>query len=263
MICCNKRVQDLAVVGDAADERADLVAIVVTHAQRVQLADELRAKLESELDADLVRQQPLDPVHDAEQNARGRQRQHDEQERRHQRCGIGRHLTAGQDPVDEILLKLRRRKLHGHADQHHQAHPQRRRPLRPQQGPEPCRRSPSAAGSAGMIRRPPPAADRTAGNGSCLAASSGWTVTVARLAQVFQLVGQQVEPRRQRIRVPCDIDPGVVDIRLEKARADRALRAEFLHASERQVIDQPGFGAVGDNGQVIARDDDPVSAQLA
>ena len=85
----------------------------------------------------------------------------------------------------------------------------------------------------------------------------------ARLAQVFQLVSQQVEPGRQRIRVPRDIDPRVVDISLQKARADRALRAEFLHASERQVVDQPGLGAVGDNGQVIARDDDPVSAQIA
>ena len=50
-------VQDLAVVGDAAHERADLVAIVVADAQGMKLADELRAKLEGELDADLVRQQ--------------------------------------------------------------------------------------------------------------------------------------------------------------------------------------------------------------
>ena len=57
VICCKRRVQNLAVVGDAAHERADLVAIVVAHAQRVELADELRPQLERELDADLVRQQ--------------------------------------------------------------------------------------------------------------------------------------------------------------------------------------------------------------
>ena len=69
--------------------------------------------------------------------------------------------------------------------------------------------------------------------------------------------------RRQRVRVAGHIDPGVVDIGLQKAGADRALGAELLHAAERQVVDQPGLGAVDDHGQVIAGDDDPVVAQLA
>ena len=84
MICCSRRVQHLAVVGDAAHQRADLMAIVVPDPQRVQLANELEAQLGGERDADLVRQDALDPVHDAQQNARRRQRQHDQREGGHQ-----------------------------------------------------------------------------------------------------------------------------------------------------------------------------------
>ncbi len=85
---------------------------------------------------------------------------------------------------------------------------------------------------------------------------------LARLPQVLQLVGQQAEPRRQRIRVPREIDPSVVHIGLEKPRPNCALGAELLHASQRQVVDQSRLGAVGDDGQVVARDDDPVSGLI-
>ena len=82
-------------------------------------------------------------------------------------------------------------------------------------------------------------------------------------SQVFELVGQQVEPRGERVRVACDVDPRFVDVRLEEARADRALGAELLDAGDRHMVDQPRLGAIGDHGQVVARDDDPVPAQIA
>ena len=75
VICCKQGVQDLAIVGDAADERADLVAIVIADAQGMELANELRSQLEREPDADLVRQHALDPVHESQQHSRARERQ--------------------------------------------------------------------------------------------------------------------------------------------------------------------------------------------
>ena len=86
---------------------------------------------------------------------------------------------------------------------------------------------------------------------------------LARSPQVFQLVGELVELGRERVRVPRDVDPGLVDIGLEEARADRSLGAELLHAMDREVVDEPGLGAVGDDRQVVARDDDPVPAEVA
>ena len=38
--------------------------------------------------------------------------------------------------------------------------------------------------------------------------------------------------------------------------------AELLHACQRHVVDQPRLQALGDDGQIIARDHDPVSAQI-
>ena len=134
-----ERVQDLAVVGDAAHERADLVAIVVAHAQRMELLDELRPELEGEGDADLVRLQSLDPVHQAQQHARvPASASTTSRSAATSDVALGRGFALGQDLVDQILLQLRRRQLHGHADEHQPAHRQGRGPLRPHELPEPA-----------------------------------------------------------------------------------------------------------------------------
>ena len=93
--------------------------------------------------------------------------------------------------------------------------------------------------------------------------SSGWTVTSPEVRRSSSLPASLWNLARQGIRVPRDVDPGLVDIGLEEARADRALGAELLHSLDRQVIDQSGLGAIGHDGQVVARDDDPVPAQIA
>ena len=130
--------QDFAIIGDSAHERADGVSIVVAHAERVKLPDQLGAELERELDAHLVRQKPLDPVHDAEQDPRRRKCKHDKEERSDQGLRIRRRFASGQYAIDEILLKLRRRELHRDSDQRHQAQSQGFRPLRPHELPEPA-----------------------------------------------------------------------------------------------------------------------------
>ena len=73
---------DFAVVGHAAGDRADLVAVVVAEAERVQLLDQLGPQVERERDADARGQAALGEVHDAEHDARRGQRQHDGQQRR-------------------------------------------------------------------------------------------------------------------------------------------------------------------------------------
>ena len=124
-------------------------------------------------------------------------------------------------------------------------------------------RSPFAADTAGTTRRQPRAAFRTSGQWVLSRCFLGMDDHLARGAEVFQLVSQKVESGGQGVRITRDVDPRLVDVGLQKPRADRALRAELLDAIDRHVVDQPRLGAVGHDGQMVARDDDPVPVQIA
>ena len=52
----------------------------------------------------LLASSPLTQLTMPREDARGRQCQHDAQERGHQRLRVGRRFTSGQNAVDEILL---------------------------------------------------------------------------------------------------------------------------------------------------------------
>ena len=64
------------------------------------------------------------------------------------------------------------------------------------------------------------------------------------------------------IRVAREIHPSLVDICLQKARTHGPLSAKLFHAGERQMVDELGLSIVGDYGEVVPRDDDPVAAQI-
>src|SRR5262249_36509816 len=67
----------------------------------------------------------------------------------------------------------------------------------------------------------------------------------------------------QGVGIPRDVNPCLLDVRLEKPRADCALGAEFLDTIDRDMIDQARLFPIGNDGKVVARDDDPVPAQIA
>ena len=86
---------------------------------------------------------------------------------------------------------------------------------------------------------------------------------LARFAQVFQLVGQQVKPWRPAYSSTARRRP--TRPRHRPARKPEPIAPcvrNFSTRVDRQVVDQPRLGAVGHDGQIIARDDDPVPAQI-
>ena len=152
-----------------------------------------------------------------------------------ERARVGRRLAALEDVVDQVLLQLRRRQLGGDGHEHQAAHDRGRGAVRPQHLAQAGRGSPSAECSAGTTRRRSAAAAPHFGQCVASVAASASTSSSPRGAQVFEVPGDAVEPIGVGVRVAGQVDPVVVDVGLQEAGADGALRAKLGDLGHRHV----------------------------
>ena len=86
----------------------------------------------------------------------------------------------------------------------------------------------------------------------------GFDVDFAVGAQVFQVAGQAAEAVGFGVREAGQIDPVVVDVRLQEARADGALCAELANFRNRHVRFDRRAVALADGRDVVPRGDNPI-----
>jgi len=128
----------------------------------------------------------------------------------------------------------------------------------PEPGENRLARDAARAGFAG--RGQPLATFRAVGDGG---RRVGFDGELAGRTQLLQIPRDSVKTISRRIRVAGQVHPVIVDVGLQEARADGALRAElgdFPHGDVR--LDSRSF-AVGHGRHVLAGGDDPLSARLA
>ncbi len=241
----------LAVVRHAAGDRADLVLVVIPQAERVELVDQFGAQVEGECNADAGGQPAFDEVHDAEHDARRGQGHHDRQQSRGEGAGVGDGLAVLENVVDQILLQLRGRQLRGDRHEHQAAHHGRVGTVGPQHLPQAredflARNAPRA--SFARYRQALAADLAVRGLRACFRIE----LQFAGGAKIFQISRDAVEAVGLGVGVAGQVDPLVVDVRLEKSRADGALRAKLLDLAHGHVRRHARPVAVGHRGHVVA-----------
>ena len=132
----HEAVEDLAVVGDPADHRPNLMPVVVGDGEILELVDHLLAERAGEPGADRVGEPPLQYADDREEDPGERQRQHDHEQRG---LEVGKRVgprllqrPSGKDVVDHVLLKLRRHELRDDPQERQQAEDDRPAGMRPE-----------------------------------------------------------------------------------------------------------------------------------
>ena len=81
-------------------------------------------------------------------------------------------------------------------------------------------------------------------------------------SQVFQLACNFVESVCECIRVPQYVDPRPVDMCLKESRANRTDRTKPVDPRDGEMIDELGCGSVGNDGEIVVGDDQPMLAQV-
>ena len=138
----HQSMQDLAVVGHAADHRAHLVAVVVGDREVLELGHHLGAQGAREPRADRRGEPSLEHAHDREHDAGEGEREHHHQQgglEVRKRAGGRRRVGpfGGEDVVHHVLLELGRDEFGRHAQERQQAEQDRAPRVGREQFPHP------------------------------------------------------------------------------------------------------------------------------
>ena len=196
-------------------------------------------------------------------SSRARGQGHDDRKQRGQEAGrVGSGVAVFEDVVDQVALEHRRGELHGHRHQHQAAHARRTPAIGPEHLPQPgedrLARDAARTGVAGGGQ--PLATLRAVGDGGRRVSVD---VELAGRAQLLEIACDAVEAVGRRVRIAGQVDPVVVDVGLQEARADGALRAELGDFADRDVRRDGRSLFVAHGRHVLAGGDDPLSARLA
>src|SRR4051794_33690230 len=91
----------------------------------------------------------------------------------------------------------------------------------------------------------------------------GFDVHFAISPQIFKIAGQPAESIRFRVRKTGQVDPIIVDIRLQEAGADCALRAEFANVRNWDVSLYRRATGLAYGGNIEPRSNNPIALRPA